>query len=377
MRHLPIGGSTIARTIQCPSWSKNINKKIKKPAGSAANLGNLLHDAMENYYQDGKLFEDQLGKTKFADLTLVDDHLSILYKMYYQVETILDKYNISDFICEPFVQYIEDEAGGSIDMIGISEDGTTAIILDYKTGRVAVEATENKQLYFYTLCANTDKKTAYLLEGVTRFVSVIVQPYVYDEPDEFIFDMDKLNSFKIEVDNAIALTKTDNPPTVAGSHCAFCPKSAICSERRAYAQTAYMIDSKDRKSLSESLQLAMDLKSWCDEVIETAKHVASEGVTIPGFKRVAGRNTRVWEDEGKALAQLETDLKENAYNKKLLSPAQAIKAIKEKGLSTESYDNLIALKAAKPMIVKDSDKRESLSTNNLCKNLNKFFTNKP
>ncbi len=379
MKHLTIGGSTIARTISCPSWSKNLKKykKMQKPSSGAADLGNLLHDAMENHYKDRISFVDQIGKTKFADLVLEDEHLPILSKMHYQVETILDKYNISDFMCEPFVQYIPAIAGGSIDMLGFSEDGTTAIILDYKTGRVAVEANENKQLYFYTLCAKTDRTTAYLLKNVKRFVSVIVQPYVYDEPDEYVFDNDKLNAFTVEVNNAIEQTKTDSPPTVAGSHCAFCPKSAICDTRRNYAQSAYLMDSKDRNTLSKSLPLAMDLKSWCDDVIETAKHVASEGVKIPGYKRVAGRNSRVWLDEDKALAQLEEDLSEKAFNKKMLSPAQAVKALKEVGISADEYDNLISLRAAKPLIVKDSDKREALSTNNLCKNLNKFFTNKP
>lgn len=377
MKHLTIGGSTISRTINCPSWFKNVNRNSEKPASQAANLGNLLHDCMENHYQKGLSFEEQIGKVKFEDLTLTEEHLPILNKMRYQVETILDKYNIAELICEPFVEYLKGEAGGSIDLLGVSEDGKTVIILDYKTGRVAVQASENAQLLFYTLCAKTDTKTQAMFKNASKFIGVIVQPYVYDDPDEYEFDTKKLGYFRIEVDTAIQLTEQPNPPTVAGTHCAFCPKTAICTTRREYAESAFLMPSKDRKSLSQSLQLAIDLKSWCEEVIETAHHVASEGIKIPGYKQVEGRKTRIWEDEKEAVKQLEADLKDKAYNKKLLSPTQAIKALKAKGVEAEKYNSFIDFKQAKPLIVKDSDKREAITTNFLNKNLHKFLANKP
>ena len=375
MKHLTIGGSTISRTIACPSWSKDL-PELKKPASGAANLGNLLHDAMENYYQKGQSFKSQIGELKFADLVLDNEHLPILEKALVQTELILDLYDIAEFICEPFVEYIPGEAGGSIDLLGVSHDGKTVLILDYKFGRIPVSAENNAQLQFYALCAKTDKKTSSFFADATNYVGVIVQPYVSSEPDEYLFYGDELDYFTTEVDLAISLTKNPHPPTLAGEHCSFCPKNAICDTRRDYAQTAYLLDSKDRNKLAASLPLAIELKSWCEEVIETARYASDKGIKIPGFKRVAGKNLRVWEDQTKAAIQLESDLAENAYIKKMLTPPQAIKALELRDLLTDKYEDLITFKQSKPLVVKNSDKREEINTEIKNENLQIFLANK-
>jgi hypothetical protein len=375
MRHLTIGGSTISRTLACPSWSKEL-PELKKPAGSAANLGNLMHDAMENYYQKGQSFKSQIGKLKFADLVLEPEHLPILKKALAQTELILDKYDIAEFICEPFVEYLPGEAGGSIDMIGVSLDGETVILIDYKFGRISVPAKNNAQLQFYALCAKTDKKTSAMFADAINYVGVIVQPYLNFEPDEFKFYGEELDYFNTEVDLAISLMKNPRPPTIAGEHCTYCPKNAICDTRRDYAKTAYLLDSKDRDKLAASLPLAIELKSWCDDVIETARFASDKGIKIPGFKRVAGKNLRVWEDQTKAAIQLESDLDEGAYIKKFLSPAQAIKALELRDLPTDIYDSMISFKQSKPLVVKNSDKREEIHTEIKNENLQIFLANK-
>ena len=375
MKHLPSGGSTIGRTIKCPGWLKNINKLAKRPAGQAANLGNLLHNAMENYYQHGISFEDQIGKTTYEDLTLADEHLPILYKMLHATEQVLDTYNIDQYLCEPFVQYLKDEAGGSIDMLGVSADGSIALVLDYKTGHGAVSAHKLPQLYFYALCATVDPKTSGMLKNVTRFVSAVVQPYVHgDEADIYEYHNDELAAFRVTLDEAIQKTDLKYPPLVAGEHCLFCPKAAICTARRDQAQQAYLISPKDANALNESLALAKQLKSWCDEVLEYAKFIISEGGNVPGYKLVEGRKTRVWADEKQAESQLVKDLHDAAYSKKLLSPTQAMTAIKKAKLDPAAYDALIDFKAAAPVIAEEADKREAIQPTGLNKNLTKFFT---
>ena len=378
MRHLTIGGSTIARTIACPAWVGRSKTVIKKPAGTPANLGNLLHDAMENYYKNGADFESQIenGLT-YADIRLADEHLPILNKMVTATEAILDEYDITELVLEPFVQVIPGFAGGSIDMLGISDDGKTALILDYKTGRGIVRAEDNAQLLFYTLCAKTDDTTKMMFKDVENFVAAIVQPHVYGQSaDVFEFDNATLDRFVTKVGKAIEAVQSDKPKAVAGSHCHYCPNASLCKEKREQAKTAYLINTKDKKSLSEAVTLAKDLKSWCDNVIQDAEFYMGEGAQIEGYKLVEGRSIRKWIDDKEAKHVLYKILGDDVYSTKIITPTQATKLLYKADIEGKYYDYLVTKKAGKPSVVSITDPREELNTKNINKNLNDFLTNK-
>jgi len=378
MKHLTVGGSTISRTIACPAWIKRSKDVIQKPAGEAANLGNLLHDAMENYYKHGADFESQIenGLT-FADITLNEEHIPILDKMVTATEAVLDQYNIVDLVLEPFVELIPGLAGGSIDMLGISDDGKTALILDYKTGRCRVKAADNEQLLFYTLCAKKDPKTAMFFKDVEHFVAAIVQPHVYGtQADLYEFDNSTLDRFVTVTGKAIEAAESDNPKAVAGSHCHFCPYASFCKEKREQAKTAYLINTKDKKSLSEAVTLAKDLKSWCDNVIQDAEFFMGEGAKIDGYKLVAGRSIRKWASDKEAEKQLSGVFGDAAYNKKIISPTQAAKLYKKASIDGLIYDYLVVKPQGKPTIASADDPRDELNIDNINKNLNVFLTSK-
>lgn len=378
MKHLEIGGSTIARTINCPAWVNRSKTTIRKPAGEAANLGNLLHDAMENYYSNGETFEAQIARClKYADIILTDEHLPILNKMVSATEEVLDKYNITIILCEPFVELIKDFAGGSIDMLGVSEDGKTAITLDYKTGRAPVKAKDNDQLRFYTLCATRDSKTSDMLKDVDTYVGAIVQPHVHGyTADIFEFDKEQLKSFSEVVNKAIVDTKAKKPKALAGTHCMYCPRASFCPEKRTQAKTAYLFNNKDKAALSQAVTLAKDLKGWCNQVIEDAEFFLGEGAKIAGFKLVHGRSVRKWANSDTAEKELIDVLGESAYIKKMCSPTQAIAALKKLGIELDYYDEIIDKPLGKITIVEEDDPREEINTEFINKNLNNFLTTK-
>ncbi len=379
MKHLTIGGSTIARTIKCPAWIKRCRNGIKKPAGEAANLGNLLHDMMENYYRNDESFKSQIARgVTFAGITAADEHLHILNQMVTATEKVLDEHEIADLILEPFVQLIPDLAGGSIDMLGISEDGKTALILDYKTGRGRVKALDNEQLLFYTLCAKTDPKTKHMFKEVENFVAAIVQPHVYGlDADIFEFDNATLDRFVMVAGKAIEEAQAIKPKAVAGSHCTFCPYSSFCKEKREQAKTAYLINTKDKKSLTEAVALAQDLKAWCVNVIADAEFFMSEGVKIEGYKLVQGRSIRKWADDKEAEKQLAGVFGDAAYNKKIISPTQAAKLYKKSSIDGLIYDYLVVKPDGKATLASADDPRQEINTGIVNKNLNDFLTNKP
>lgn len=378
MKHLPIGGSTIARTINCPAWISR-NKKAAIPprkAGSAANLGNLLHDAMENYYKDYAEFENQIGKTSFADLVLSEEHLPLLRLMREHTETVLDEYGITQILCEPFVQIIPDLAGGSIDMLGISEDGKTIIILDYKTGVGVVRAKENKQILFYALCASVDIKTKALFKNVENFVGVIIQPRVFKAADIWEFYPAELTRFNTEVGKTIEATQDKNPKAKAGAHCKFCPMESFCDDKRARVEAALILDTKQQKQLNRALPLALELKTWCEQVINDATSYAEKGVDITGHKLVHGRSLRRWKDESAAEGILFDQLGKLAFNKTLISPAQAAKIIKKEKIDFD-IDHIITKPLGKLALAPLDDPREKVIPDNGTEKLKKALDKKP
>ena len=376
--HLPLGGSTAARSLVCPAWISRSKKVKPRKAGSAADLGSLLHQAMENYYLHNQEFTTQIeNKLSFLDIQLTEDHLPMLWEMVRAVEYTLDLYNIDEYMCEPFVTLVPGFAGGSVDMLGVSADGKTAIILDYKTGTGVVRAEDNKQLLFYTLCAAKDTKTAALLANVDKFVGVIVQPRVHgDLADIWEFDRATLDSFEVKVREAIAEAQSPQPKSKASTECKFCPYSPFCKDRLDYAAKAALLPPTERNTLAKSLPLALDLKQWCDEVIAAATDYAELGLPLRGHKLVRGRANRKWSDNSQAEAQLVQALGEEAYTKKILSPAQAIKLLRKAKQPTDSLDPLITVPLGKLTVVAESDPREVVEVENNIKKVDKLFDSK-
>ena len=74
-KHLPVGGSTAERTINCPAWLKRFKElNPTNKSNDYADEGTLLHDVMEKLYADGEKFEEQLGKTTYKNFVFYPLH---------------------------------------------------------------------------------------------------------------------------------------------------------------------------------------------------------------------------------------------------------------------------------------------------------------
>lgn len=226
--HLKIGGSTAARTINCPKWLELSEQVPIKEAGFAADEGNLYHDSLENYYQHGETFESQVGETKFKDLVFGEEHIRLAERARVAMDYVLDLYDITEFECEPFVQLEPGRIGGSIDLLGRSRCGRIVVVADYKFGARAVEVKGNKQLPFYGMCAKADPATKDMFEKAELIVFVIIQPKIYEDPQIDEQPIGVLDRFQEELEDALA-----NPDRLKkGSHCSFCPCYPVCPEKK-------------------------------------------------------------------------------------------------------------------------------------------------
>ncbi len=320
-KHLPIGGSTAARTINCPGWLEQVKKyNPAKRSNVAADVGNLLHDAIENYYLKDIDFADQVGKTTFKDLTLTTDHLPSLTTASNMVETIFDKYAVEEYLCEPLVQYEEDKIGGSIDILGVgTKNGNKyGIILDYKFGANRVNAENCSQLLFYAMCAIKDGATKDLFHGVTNFAMVIVQPKCSRTADTWECTIDDIMIFERKLMMSLESTELK-----AGKHCQYCPAAPYCEEKKKQALKALTLSKTSATALGQAWTLAKELEPWIKEVKAEIQDKLMGGADIPELKLVAGRKKKVWRPE--AEAELKENYPDKAYEVKLISPAKAVK----------------------------------------------------
>jgi len=321
MIHLPYGGSTAARTLACPAWHKLSEGIPKTKAGKAADLGNLLHDAMEIHVKEDKPFDQMVGQLSYEGITLTEDHVTeFLEPAAKQLDTVLEQFDIDEIMVEPFVQYTPGLIGGSIDLIGASKDRKTVLIADYKFGRGRVDP-DSPQLPFYACCAADDSSTAHLFDGATDLVFCIIQPALSDTPKIHTSDFQALGDFWVEYMDAV-----NNPTRAsAGDHCKFCPAAPVCPTKKAQALSALSLSPKTAQEISDALHLADDLADWITQVRAQAFALLESGNVLPDHKLVAGRSMRRWSEGAETV--LHQELGEAAFERKLLGLAKIEKML--------------------------------------------------
>lgn len=362
MKHLPVGGSTAERTLKCPAWLDRAKRVPKPPSSGAANLGNLLHDAMETHYLTDKAFEDMVGKLSFADLVLDDDHIPALMSAKAMVDGVFDYYDVDEYLCEPFVEQEAGYIGGSVDIVWLSADGATLGILDYKFGRKKVRAAENKQLLFYAMCVAKDPKTRAMLAKVKNVVLTIVQPYCSSEADTWKCGVVDVQAFEAELMAALA----EPTRSETGGHCFFCPVAATCPDKKAQAESALVLDPKDAKNAAAALELAEQLEPWLKQVRELTTNAAESGAVIPGWKLVEKNTQRRYTKNAQDV--LAKTLGDDAFEKKLLPMGKVEKAM---GRGAFAELNIVEKPEGSPELVREDDPREPLKID-VTKNIKDF-----
>ena len=373
-QHLKHGGSVAARTIQCPAWirlASEVPFTLNGKNNAAADEGTMLHNCMEFIYGDGgedasleDLLDTATAEHNGQKLTreLLDTKL---WTAVAALEALITEYNISDWKVEPFVK-ISDDMGGSIDFIGRSADKKTVTIVDYKFGYVNVEVVENAQAQFYALAAATDPSTSdWFGPDLETIVLAIIQPNDNGEDlQTWETNLNQIDAFETEYLKAVE--KTENPEALAnsGPACKFCPAEAICPVKTGEAMRATRVNEITANKLAEYLPMVEELKSWIKSVEKMAHEQLELGAPIKGYKLVAKRATRVWNQpeivEDKIRKAKKITL-EDGFEYKLKSPAQIEKVCKTLGIDyLKQYAPLCSSVSSGTTIAKDSDKRSAV-----------------
>jgi hypothetical protein len=247
-------------------------------------------------------------------------------------------------------------------------------IVDYKNGSgVVVEAKDNEQLLYYAIGVILALGPGYDIDTVKMTIVQPRAPHAEGVVRSASMDYNDVLAFAGKLLSAAHATLQPDAPLHPGSHCRFCPASAICPAQRDHAQALAQVafeampldvppapESLPPEVLGDILSKLHILEEWAASVRAHAAHELEQGREVPGMKLVEGKKgNRQWADPAKAEKWMwdEKGLKpEQMYERKLKSPAQIEKIVGKKELPAE----LVEQRPGRPVMVRDTDARPAL-----------------
>jgi hypothetical protein len=339
-----VGGSTAKRVIACPGSVKLVQQMPPRPSSRYADEGTLCHTIMEAVLvldaRPGKFVGQTLNDVTVTT-ELIDRKILPAIAALSEIDPNFDM----TYECEAVVGFGDALPGvfGSADLIG--RIGSTAIVLDWKFGDgVDVAVEENPQAMFYAAAAMRTPKVAWAFKDVTSIDCIIVQPTADTPVKVWRTTPDRIRAFERQLFAAVKEAMGPDPSMQSGDHCRWCAAKPVCPLLTGAVDRALKtsLQNIDAARLGEMLEQAPMIEEYLASVRALAQHMLEEGVPVPGFKLVQKRATRQWVDVDEAQAALvalvlkeaglgfeDTELMET----KLVSPAQAEKALKKRKLA--------------------------------------------
>ena len=363
-----ISGSSAARRAACPG-SYALEQSLPSIESEHAALGTVLHEAIAEYcinlLPDGKSVKTLKGRRfKGVEITqsLVRDKLQpaaeALQELIEQAE------GFKSYYAEEKVRYLD--GNNYIDFYGYGNDGKTYIV-DFKFGDgVPVDVKYNYQMLYY-FCA------LYVKPPDENVVLGIIQPKT-GMSDVSCLDTWELpgaqwsswDSYFRTIYDA-CLSKT--PEFKVGSHCRFCKANApgVCPKKTEIAEQATAMLKPEYALTPDRMSHYLALAEQIEPAIKTLRAHAHKqletGVNIPGYKIVAKRAQRVYSSPAEAGEVLESvlPLHECYHPAKLLSPAQAEKALGKAKYREVLADHVSSVSSGTTMVREDDSRPAILS----------------
>ena len=332
--HAPFSPSASERWLACPgSWAEE--QKYPDRSSAAAEEGTFAHSIASRCLLTGTDPDELIGTAGGG--FVVDEDMAEHLRDYVDYCAELQRGGLID---GPWIEErvrVSADCWGTLDFAVLTADKVLEVV-DLKFGRgVYVDPHENSQGKLYALgCV----ETLGLEKLDVRKVRVhMFQPRHHEAADNEPFEVcvAELRRWeRMEVNPAIELAQSDDPPKRSGDHCRFCRALPHCNQahkdtmKRALqllpgSHEVVDLPSVDTEKLAEVLTLAPRLRRLLDACEQEATARVTRGDTVPGYKLVRKVTRRRWADKEKAEAKLALVLGEDAYKRDVISPAQAEK----------------------------------------------------
>jgi len=262
--------------------------------------------------------------------------------------------------------HVVPEGFGTADAVVYDADQERLTVCDLKYGTgVRVNAEQNSQLALYAIGAINDFAW---LGDIKTVVLVVHQPRL-DHVSEWETDPEWLEDLAQQAKTAADQALSTDPVFNPGEACTFCKAKGECRALRdkVAAEAFEVFDADDLKmkpvptlSAEEIAQILPHTKmiaNWLKAVESKAISEIDAGRDVPGYKLVEGRSQRRWADASQAEAALVGELDDDAFDRKLISPASAEKLL---GKDHPILAEQVTKPSGKPTLVPESDKRKPL-----------------
>jgi hypothetical protein len=302
-----------------------------EPAGEAAAIGTAIHELSEIILS---------GKEVPAGTD--PDHVAMAQGYADFVNTLVEnpRKKLIEVNLDEGLKSLHPALGGTADAILV--DGNHLHVIDLKTGRVAVDANENKQLLTYALGAMRQLKAPDTIECTMH----IYQPRVGHSKWTVSGNYLNLHGRRLLEAAELALSG-DAPTNPSVDACRYCKAKTICPSMREKVQEAARSDfMPDTTVTPEMLDNAALVTAWVDAVQSAAKEQLNSGKSIQGWTMRVGRKTKFWKDE-KLVQEAFKDL---LIAWELKSPSAVLK------LGVEVSEDLVGEKVAASSLVKEKSK---------------------
>lgn len=326
-KHARLSASRTDRFMSCPGSYRLESLMPYEPAGEAAAIGTAIHELSEIILRGG------------AIPTGTDpDHLSMAQGYANFVNTLVEnpRKKLIEVNLDEGLKSLHPALGGTADAILV--DGNHLHVIDLKTGRVAVDATDNKQLLTYALGAMRQLKAPDTIECTMH----IYQPRVGHSKWTVSGNYLNLHGERLKEAAELALSG-DAPTNPSPDACRYCKAKTICPSMREKVQETARSDFKpDTTVTPEMLDDAALVAAWADAVQSAAKEQLANGKSIQGWTMRVGRKTKFWKDE----KLVQEAFKDMLIAWELKSPSAVLK------LGVEVSEDLVGEKTAAPSLVK-------------------------
>ena len=359
-----VGGSTAKRTIKCPGWRK-LSEQAPRDEGSIyAREGTMLHEVIAQVLGEN-LDPEKLVGVEVAGVVFTADLLE---------EKLLPNLDAFDEYAVPHYLEFEVEqrvaipeipgAFGTADIIGMDSDDMFCCF-DWKFGSgVAVSPEEIDQGLFYT--AGALRKPEYK-DWVDRCAGVRIGIIQHGRLETWDTTVERVEQFVQELEMAVRLGDSENPPFAMGDHCRFCPCMTICPEHQDLAHAALSADGWG-DNLAYWIEHADQLIEFGNAVKNKTHDYMENGGTVPGWKLVAKRARRGWGDAEAAEEFLRRVARRSSNQLKvselfkhtLLTPAQIEKVFKSEGVALDQLAEYIVNRSSGTTLAPESDSRKEV-----------------
>ena len=361
--HAVLGASSSHRWLHCTP-SARLEQEFENTESTAAAEGTAAHALAEH-----KLKRMLKRRSKRPVSTFDCDEMEDCTDAY--VQFVMEQLAEVKKSCQDAMIFIEQkldfsayvpDAFGTGDCV-IVGDGMLHII-DFKYGQgVLVEAEENPQLKLYALGALELFGSLYDIQQISLS---IFQPRRENVCTFSLATEALMQWVKEELQPKAQMAYAGDGDYCAGDWCTFCRASAKCRERAAVNLKLAQQEFKLPPLLTDDevaavLGLLPELVKWANELMAYAADAAiHHGKVWNGFKVVAGRSCRKYQDEEAAAAAAKAAGYSDIYTQKLIGIGEMEKLM-GKDRFKELLGSLIVKPAGKPTLVPVADKRSALA----------------